>query len=233
MTEATKARLEQIIVLSRRLDIGVCGRIRELAERALADELATDLDRPHQPLNEAQRDEIARITEAARYARVHARVSISTSGPHPPDSDAYRATSGYQEALHRPPYQPAPTRNEIGDMVCEHGTAMDVHCCNCHSGFLFDITQCVCDNQPDMTLAREVIETGGFQPDTMIMPDDVIQELGGDPAAHPEVAPGVRVVRACPECDGKGMVLDAPADVLDGHPYQTECPECHGTGRKP
>lgn len=24
------------------------------------------------------------------------------------------------------------------DEVCEHGTALDVHCCNCHSGFLFD-----------------------------------------------------------------------------------------------
>lgn len=24
------------------------------------------------------------------------------------------------------------------DVVCEHGTAMDVHCCGCHSGFLFD-----------------------------------------------------------------------------------------------
>ena len=24
------------------------------------------------------------------------------------------------------------------DVVCEHGTAMDVHCCNCHSGFIFD-----------------------------------------------------------------------------------------------
>lgn len=29
------------------------------------------------------------------------------------------------------------------DVVCEHGTAMDVHCCNCHSGFLFD-AECVC-----------------------------------------------------------------------------------------
>ena len=37
----------------------------------------------------------------------------------------------------------------------------------------------------------------------------------------------------CPECDGEGTVLDAPADVLGGHPYQTECPECHGTGKKP
>ncbi len=24
------------------------------------------------------------------------------------------------------------------DAVCEHGTALDVHCCNCHSGFIFD-----------------------------------------------------------------------------------------------
>jgi hypothetical protein len=36
------------------------------------------------------------------------------------------------------------TKNDIGDMVCEHGTAADVHCCNCHSGFLFDIDSCEC-----------------------------------------------------------------------------------------
>lgn len=24
------------------------------------------------------------------------------------------------------------------DPVCQHGTALDVHCCNCHSGFVFD-----------------------------------------------------------------------------------------------
>lgn len=30
------------------------------------------------------------------------------------------------------------------DMVCEHGTAMDVHCCNCHSGFIFDVNH-VCE----------------------------------------------------------------------------------------
>jgi co-chaperonin GroES (HSP10) len=28
--------------------------------------------------------------------------------------------------------------------ACEHGTALDVHCCNCHSGFLFDVDACVC-----------------------------------------------------------------------------------------
>ena len=27
---------------------------------------------------------------------------------------------------------------EEGEFVCQHGTAMDVHCCNCHSGFVFD-----------------------------------------------------------------------------------------------
>lgn len=34
------------------------------------------------------------------------------------------------------PKWPQPAAN--GDWVCEHGTAMDVHCCNCHSGFIFD-----------------------------------------------------------------------------------------------
>lgn len=28
--------------------------------------------------------------------------------------------------------------------TCEHGRALDVHCCNCHSGFLFDMNECVC-----------------------------------------------------------------------------------------
>lgn len=37
-----------------------------------------------------------------------------------------------------------PHQNDVGDWVCEHGTAMDVHCCNCHSGFLFDSSACVC-----------------------------------------------------------------------------------------
>jgi len=34
--------------------------------------------------------------------------------------------------------------DDCGDHVCEHGTAIDVHCCNCHSGFLFDVDACVC-----------------------------------------------------------------------------------------
>lgn len=34
--------------------------------------------------------------------------------------------------------------SEGRDVTCEHGTAMDVHCCNCHSGFIFDSKACVC-----------------------------------------------------------------------------------------
>lgn len=34
------------------------------------------------------------------------------------------------------------------DPVCVHGTALDVHCCNCHSGFLFDIQACYCTTPP-------------------------------------------------------------------------------------
>lgn len=31
-------------------------------------------------------------------------------------------------------------RAENGDVVCvAHGTAIDVHCCHCHSGFIFDL----------------------------------------------------------------------------------------------
>jgi hypothetical protein len=39
------------------------------------------------------------------------------------------------------------------DVVCQHGTAMDVHCCNCHSGFLFDSDSCVCalETSPSQT----------------------------------------------------------------------------------
>lgn len=35
-------------------------------------------------------------------------------------------------------------QDDKGDWACEHGTASDVHCCNCHNGFLFDSTRCVC-----------------------------------------------------------------------------------------
>lgn len=40
------------------------------------------------------------------------------------------------------------------DPVCEHGTAMDVHCCNCHGGFLFDSRSCVCKTTSSSRVAR-------------------------------------------------------------------------------
>jgi hypothetical protein len=48
------------------------------------------------------------------------------------------------------------------DVVCDHGTAMDVHCCNCHSGFLFDSDSCVCalETSPSETPATQAVSTG-------------------------------------------------------------------------
>lgn len=40
---------------------------------------------------------------------------------------------------------------KVADLVCEHGVAMDVHCCGCHSGFLFDIQSCTCLTAPPIT----------------------------------------------------------------------------------
>lgn len=42
---------------------------------------------------------------------------------------------------------PGTTRLPDGGIVCQHGTAMDVHCCGCHSGFLFDAATCVCGRE--------------------------------------------------------------------------------------
>jgi len=36
-------------------------------------------------------------------------------------------------------------QDDSGDYVCQHGTAMDVHCCNCHSGFLFETDHHCCE----------------------------------------------------------------------------------------
>jgi len=33
--------------------------------------------------------------------------------------------------------------------LCSHGTSLDIHCCDCHSGFLFDIDSCTCELNSD------------------------------------------------------------------------------------
>jgi hypothetical protein len=50
------------------------------------------------------------------------------------------ARDGYLDhRLAAPP--PAP---KTDDPTCIHGTALDVHCCNCHGGFLFEGQTCTC-----------------------------------------------------------------------------------------
>lgn len=49
------------------------------------------------------------------------------------------------------------------DVVCEHGTAMDVHCCNCHSGFLFDANSCVCVPAPSDPVEDGALRAGGMR----------------------------------------------------------------------
>lgn len=39
--------------------------------------------------------------------------------------------------------------NDPSSIVCQHGTAIDVHCCNCHSGFLFSTDDCECEFDDD------------------------------------------------------------------------------------
>lgn len=57
-----------------------------------------------------------------------------------------------------------PTQNHEGDWLCEHGTAMDVHCCGCHSGFVFDLDhECGHDDEelvPHAFVSRTPYEPG-------------------------------------------------------------------------
>lgn len=70
---------------------------------------------------------VARVEESARGTLFDCR---KPTGWKPPD---------IQSALDQHAKKAA-----MGDLVCEHGAAMDVHCCGCHSGFIFDIKTCVC-----------------------------------------------------------------------------------------
>jgi hypothetical protein len=46
----------------------------------------------------------------------------------------------------------------LPDVTCRHGVALDVHCCNCHSGFIFDLNHECEEPMADVKKARE--ETG-------------------------------------------------------------------------
>ncbi len=50
-----------------------------------------------------------------------------------------------------------PHLDDVGDWVCSHGTAMDVHCCNCHSGFQFNEEHCHCTSEGVGALPTDAI----------------------------------------------------------------------------
>jgi NAD-dependent SIR2 family protein deacetylase len=76
------------------------------------------------------------------------------------------------------PFSEIQWRGEGPDAVCEHGTAADVHCCNCHHGFLFAPYDCECTDDDD---DGDVV---------------VCENCGGEPAARPTADD----VELCEEC---------------------------------
>lgn len=54
--------------------------------------------------------------------------------------------SRVDHSQHQQPLATAPSNEP--EPTCKHGAAWDVHCCGCHSGFLFDTSNCVCLNRP-------------------------------------------------------------------------------------
>lgn len=67
--------------------------------------------------------------------------------------------------------------------LCAHGRAYDVHCCNCHSGFLFDADSCVCSMPVDrMSRAPMLLlsATGGPNVRIQIAIDSATLDLSVD-----------------------------------------------------
>lgn len=61
--------------------------------------------------------------------------------------------------------------DDQGDHVCQHGVAMDVHCCNCHSGFLFDY-QHVCEPELPDGAVGDLLAYGREESDTALTKKD-------------------------------------------------------------
>ena len=74
---------------------------------------------------------------------VHTHYVPAGAPSHPRDHELQRAVCGQyvfpQEKHALEPSCPNCVRLMAEDDVkCEHGVAMDVHCCNCHSGYIFE-----------------------------------------------------------------------------------------------
>ena len=50
----------------------------------------------------------------------------------------------------------------------------------------------------------------------------------GVPTQIRNLADELDAIAVCPECGGRGEVLDAPSEVLSGLSYWTPCPVCGG-----
>lgn len=82
------------------------------------------------------------------------------------------------------------------DMVCSHGVAMDVHCCGCHSGFLFDSAKCICLSRPGDNF--QVIGSGyesGFDAGYAKGFADGLDESAGDPRVD-RIEAGFKAIHA-------------------------------------
>lgn len=121
------------------------------------------------------------------------------------------------------------------DPVCQHGTALDVHCCNCHSGFIFDRDH-ECPASADEW--REAIENAlGVESDsenhTPAWAAELVlamREVGNQPSPTPDLAQGRALEEAC------RVALDVfrNAGQLTGHSgdeesgqHDEDCFACH------
>lgn len=137
------------------------------------------------------------------------------------------------------------------DAVCQHGTAMDVHCCHCHSGFIFDTNHECPPNADDW---REAIETAlGLEHDAENHTPDwahdtviAIREIGNAAPVQAPEAPQTPEPKACACCpiqlnDGSictmsahcpihglaAPVQETPTPELDNHHNALKCPYCN------
>lgn len=106
------------------------------------------------------------------------------------------------------------------DLVCEHGRAMDVHCCNCHGGFIFDSADCTC-------LTMDAHRSGGAYVQLRILKEDLRGSLrSGYLFGHfdePLDAAGKRIVRVIQQ-----RLSDLPCECTDRTPDGARCRACGG-----
>jgi hypothetical protein len=112
----------------------------------------------------------------------------------------------------------------VNDVVCQHGTAADVHCCNCHGGFLFCVATCSCTSAP-----AAVREPEG-RPATVaeikaLEGNGIVQAAPPLPEPSEAQCEGGVTVRWCPKC-GR-CTCPAQNEKPDGWEENPTCP-IHG-----